>query len=104
MSRTTFAVIARAGLIGAVAAVLAGYTPSSSAAAGKDDTLKERLSDKASDEQRVNDCKVPLEKRGPTVRPSDCASDVAQSPGVRADANRAATVQPPAAPAPSAPR
>ena len=26
-------------------------------------TAKERLSDKASDEQRVNDCKVPAERR-----------------------------------------
>jgi hypothetical protein len=27
-------------------------------------TLKERLSDKASDEQRVDDCKVPEDRRG----------------------------------------
>jgi hypothetical protein len=27
-------------------------------------TLKERLSDKASDEQRVDDCKVPQDRRG----------------------------------------
>ncbi len=37
--------------------------------AGK--SAKERLSDKASDEQRVNNCRVPLEKRGPKPRP-DC--------------------------------
>lgn len=35
------------------------------------DTLKERLSDKASDEQRVDNCHVPPEKRGPKPRP-DC--------------------------------
>jgi hypothetical protein len=34
-------------------------------------TLKERLSDKASDEQRVDNCRVPLERRGMTPRP-DC--------------------------------
>jgi len=32
-------------------------------------TLKERLSDKASDAQRVDNCKVPVERRGPTPRP-----------------------------------
>jgi hypothetical protein len=35
-------------------------------------TLKERLSDKASDAQRVNNCRVPPERRG-TVPRSDCA-------------------------------
>ena len=35
------------------------------------DTLKERLSDKASDEQRVDNCRVPLDKRGSKTRP-DC--------------------------------
>lgn len=36
-------------------------------------TMKERLSGKASDPQRVNDCKVPLERRGDRPRPADCA-------------------------------
>jgi len=35
-------------------------------------TLKERLSDKASDAQRVDNCHVPPERRGPVPR-SDCA-------------------------------
>ena len=35
-------------------------------------TSKERLSDKASDEQRVDNCGVPLDRRGPESRP-DCA-------------------------------
>jgi hypothetical protein len=35
-------------------------------------TIKERLGNKASDEQRVNNCKVPLELRGPTPRPDGC--------------------------------
>ncbi len=36
-------------------------------------TLKERLSDKASDEQRVDNCRVPPARRGQKIRP-DCAS------------------------------
>ena len=32
-------------------------------------TLKERLSRKADDEQRVDNCRVPAELRGPTPRP-----------------------------------
>ena len=35
-------------------------------------TLKERLSDKASDAQRVDNCHVPPERRGTMPRP-DCA-------------------------------
>ena len=34
-------------------------------------TSKERLSDKAADEQRVDNCRVPPERRGAVVRP-DC--------------------------------
>ena len=37
-------------------------------------TGKERLSSKASDEQRVDNCKVPPELRGTTVRPDACES------------------------------
>jgi hypothetical protein len=39
------------------------------------ETLKERLSDKASDEQRVDNCKVPKERRGTKPRPRGCATD-----------------------------
>ncbi len=39
-------------------------------------TGKERLSDKASDEQRVNDCKVPPERRGRSTRPPECTADL----------------------------
>jgi hypothetical protein len=35
-------------------------------------TVKERLSSKASDEQRVDNCKVPPELRGSKPRPDDC--------------------------------
>jgi hypothetical protein len=35
-------------------------------------TGKERLSSKAADEQRVDNCKVPPELRGATARPDTC--------------------------------
>jgi hypothetical protein len=35
-------------------------------------TAKERLGGKASDEQRVDNCKVPLGLRGPKPRPQEC--------------------------------
>jgi hypothetical protein len=38
-------------------------------------TGKERLGDKASDEQRVDNCKVPRERWGKTIRPAACAHD-----------------------------
>jgi hypothetical protein len=47
-------------------------TPRPPTAAPHGDTLKERLSDKASDQQRVDDCHVPPERRGPQKRPTDC--------------------------------
>jgi hypothetical protein len=37
-------------------------------------TLKERLSDKASDQQRVDNCHVPAERRGTAPRP-DCLDE-----------------------------
>jgi len=40
------------------------------------ETLKERLGDKASDEQRVDNCKVPLDRRGTKVRPDGCEHEV----------------------------
>ncbi len=39
-------------------------------------TLKERLGDKASDEQRVDNCKVPMARRGSKVRPDGCDHDL----------------------------
>ena len=41
-------------------------------AASEPMTLKERLGDKARDEQRVDNCKVPVERRGTKVRPDSC--------------------------------
>jgi len=39
-------------------------------------TGKERLGRKWSDEQRVDNCNVPIELRGPKPRPNDCAGNV----------------------------
>ncbi|HYG85916.1 MAG TPA: hypothetical protein VD978_06630 [Azospirillum sp.] len=88
-SRTVFSLV----LTGAIAALYAagGYAqdvpagtqptgtrpPIQEAAPAK--TAKERLSDKASDEQRVNNCKVPLDRRGPKVRPEGCKPDDASA-------------------------
>jgi hypothetical protein len=38
-------------------------------------TAKERLGSKASDEQRVDNCKVPVDLRGPKSRPDECGDD-----------------------------
>ena len=39
-------------------------------------TGKERLGGKASDEQRVDNCKVPPDRRGATPRPDACPENV----------------------------
>jgi hypothetical protein len=44
-------------------------------------TGKERLGGKASDEQRVDNCNVPLELRGPKPRPHDCGAGANPVPG-----------------------
>lgn len=43
-------------------------------------TGKERLSDKASDEQRVDNCNVPPDRRGTKIRPDDCPGKQHQVP------------------------
>jgi hypothetical protein len=43
-----------------------------SANAGVQLTGKERLGEKWKDEQRVDNCKVPLDKQGPKPRPDGC--------------------------------
>ena len=60
--------------------------PSPGAAAASDGepepkTLKERLSDKASDEQRIDDCGVAPERRGPKPR-SGCPTGSPSPPTV----------------------
>jgi hypothetical protein len=43
-------------------------------------TGKERLGGKASDPQRVDNCKVPLDQRGSTPRPDDCGDGTSIPP------------------------
>ena len=49
--------------------------------AGPTRTAKERLGGKASDEQRVDNCKVPPQQHGPKPRPDECG-DGASTRGV----------------------
>jgi hypothetical protein len=55
------------------AAVIAALLFAGTASAEPVKTSKERLSDKANDEQRVDNCGVAPERRGPAPRP-DCPS------------------------------
>jgi hypothetical protein len=50
---------------------LAAFLPAGDARAAEMKTSKERLSNKAADEQRVDNCGVPVDQRGTTPRP-DC--------------------------------
>ena len=47
--------------------------------AGPVRTSKERLGNKWSDEQRVDNCKVPLDRRGTKARPEGCKLDDARA-------------------------
>ena len=62
-----------------VVAMLAGMTLGPVTRAEEALTLKERLSDKASDEQRIDNCRVPPERRGAKPRPGCAAATPAQS-------------------------
>jgi hypothetical protein len=62
------------------AVLVLGLGLGGAAAAAETKTSKERLSDKASDEQRVDDCRVPIERRTSRNRP-DCPADGAQPRG-----------------------
>ena len=57
--------------IAILALVLSGFAGAASAESVK--TSKERLSDKASDEQRIDNCRVAPDRRGAVARP-DCES------------------------------
>ena len=43
-------------------------------------TVKERLGSKASDDQRVDNCKVPLDLRGARPRPDGCPGEARTAP------------------------
>ena len=58
--------------VGWVSAESASKDGEARQAAGPTRTGKERLGGKASDEQRVDNCNVPLDRRGPTPRSDSC--------------------------------
>jgi hypothetical protein len=60
----------------------ASHTEASQIQAQPTRTAKERLGGKASDEQRLDNCKVPLDLRGPKPRPDGCG-DAASTPPQR---------------------
>jgi len=68
------ALVAMGGAASAHAANAAAAAAAAAAdvAASEPKTLKERLGDKASDDQRVDNCKVPVAERGSKLRPDDC--------------------------------
>jgi hypothetical protein len=90
MARTFRRCGARAAL-----ALAACLSLACAARAGEDLTLKERLSDKASDEQRVDNCRVPVERRGTRRRPgcTDASASATVTPKLPppASAREAAT-------------
>lgn len=65
--------------IAALALVASIAQPSVIAMAEQPKTAKERLAEKASDDQRVDDCGVPLGRRGPEPRPG-CSEDEEAAP------------------------
>jgi hypothetical protein len=69
--------IATMALLAAAITTVAGAPAAGEAnrveAAAPTRTVKERLGGKASDEQRVDNCKVPPELRGPKPRPDACS-------------------------------
>jgi hypothetical protein len=67
-------------IAGTLALSLAALTASDVASA-ETRTSKERLSNKAADEQRVDNCRVPVDQRGTAPRP-DCSE--AEAAGSRA--------------------
>ena len=63
-------------------------TPTPRDATPGTETLKERLSDKASDEQRVDNCHVAPERRGDRKRPDCAVSKEQPTRGTSARADR----------------
>jgi hypothetical protein len=62
-----------------IALLLAAVSAGNPASAAEVKTSKERLSDKAADEQRVDNCRVPVERQGSVPRPG-CAGETGAPP------------------------
>jgi hypothetical protein len=75
-SAIAYAFVALVAMGGAASAHAANAAAAAAAAAdvaaSEPKTLKERLGVKASDDQRVDNCKVPVAERGSKLRPDDC--------------------------------
>ncbi|TSD84451.1 hypothetical protein FFK22_032510 [Mycobacterium sp. KBS0706] len=69
------AVIGLALALGGTGALAQGSPAGNPLKTGPQKTGKERLGSKADDEQRVDNCKVPPERRGPKPRPDSCTHD-----------------------------
>jgi len=83
-----------AGVVAALGAAVLVAEPWASGRAQEIKTLKERLSDKASDEQRIDNCGVPPERRGtvPTGCPGEESASDASS---RRPADSSSATSPP---------
>lgn len=68
-----YAAAALVAMLGVASSQAAAADAKQDSAASEPKTLKERLGDKASDDQRVDNCKVPVAERGSKVRPDDCS-------------------------------
>jgi len=62
-----------AGLLVISRATGGGTAQVPSPSPNRTESLKERLSDKSSDKQRVDNCKVPHNRRGSRPRPQGCS-------------------------------
>lgn len=71
-SAIAYVFVALVAMGGAASAHEANAAAAVDTAASGPKTLKERLGDKASDDQRVDNCKVPVAERGSKLRPDDC--------------------------------
>jgi len=74
--------VAASFLVFAAAGSAAAAQPKPEPAKARVLTGKERMQGKWADPQRVNDCKVPEEKRGDSNRPDDC-SHIKERPKIR---------------------
>ena len=99
MRRSSLALIVQAGIMALAASAFAqdqapagndrartsGTATSSPARPAELLTAKERLSEKWTDEQRVDNCKVPIDKRGPKPRPDTCPDVSSEQPARTGD-------------------